>query len=157
MADVSFRGATRYYAGVDRPAVDRLDLSVADGEFLVLVGPSGCGKSTTLRMLAGLEGVDEGQVWIGDRDVTAPLPPLACAAATWLRSSGRIMPAKFAPASVSGTVLMFMAGEPMNPATNTLPGWSYSARGVSTCWRTPSSRTATRWPIVMASIWSCVT
>ncbi|HTI27322.1 MAG TPA: sn-glycerol-3-phosphate ABC transporter ATP-binding protein UgpC [Kutzneria sp.] len=74
MADVSFRGATRYYAGVDRPAVDRLDLEVADGEFLVLVGPSGCGKSTTLRMLAGLEGVDEGQVWIGDRDVTA-LPP----------------------------------------------------------------------------------
>ena len=74
MAGVSFRGTTRYYAGVDRPAVDGLDLEVADGEFLVLVGPSGCGKSTTLRMLAGLEGVDDGQVWIGDRDVTH-LPP----------------------------------------------------------------------------------
>ena len=76
MATVSFRGTTRYYAGVDRPAVDALDLEVADGEFLVLVGPSGCGKSTTLRMLAGLEGVDEGQVWIGDRDVTE-MPPKA--------------------------------------------------------------------------------
>ncbi|GAA0631305.1 sn-glycerol-3-phosphate ABC transporter ATP-binding protein UgpC [Kutzneria viridogrisea] len=74
MATVSFKGTTRYYAGVDRPAVDRLDLEVADGEFLVLVGPSGCGKSTTLRMLAGLEGVDEGQLWIGDRDATN-LPP----------------------------------------------------------------------------------
>ncbi|MEC3977153.1 ABC transporter ATP-binding protein [Amycolatopsis sp. H20-H5] len=74
MATVSFRDTTRYYAGVDRPAVDGLDLEVADGEFLVLVGPSGCGKSTTLRMLAGLEGVDYGQIHIGDRDVT-DLPP----------------------------------------------------------------------------------
>ncbi|TCO60909.1 ABC transporter ATP-binding protein [Actinocrispum wychmicini] len=70
MATVSFRGATRYYAGNDKPAVDGLDLDVADGEFLVLVGPSGCGKSTTLRMLAGLEGVDDGEIWIGDRNVT---------------------------------------------------------------------------------------
>ncbi|RZQ61733.1 ABC transporter ATP-binding protein [Amycolatopsis suaedae] len=74
MATVSFRGATRYYAGNDEPAVRGLDLDVADGEFLVLVGPSGCGKSTTLRMLAGLEGVDEGSVWIGDRDVS-DVPP----------------------------------------------------------------------------------
>lgn len=70
MATVSFRGATRYYAGNDKPSVDGLDLEVADGEFLVLVGPSGCGKSTTLRMLAGLEGVDEGEIWIGDKNVT---------------------------------------------------------------------------------------
>src|SRR2546429_347850 len=74
MATVTFEGATRFYTGVDRPAVDQLDLEVEDGEFLVLVGPSGCGKSTTLRMLAGLEAVDGGNVFIGDRDVTN-LPP----------------------------------------------------------------------------------
>jgi multiple sugar transport system ATP-binding protein len=70
MATVTFDGATRTYSGLDRPAVDHLDLVVEDGEFLVLVGPSGCGKSTTLRMLAGLEPVDEGTIRIGDRDVT---------------------------------------------------------------------------------------
>ncbi|MFD9890117.1 ABC transporter ATP-binding protein [Amycolatopsis sp. NPDC059027] len=74
MSSVTFSDTTRYYAGVDRPAVDGLDLEVTDGEFLVLVGPSGCGKSTTLRMLAGLEGVDHGTIHIGDRDVTE-LPP----------------------------------------------------------------------------------
>ncbi|WP_410660027.1 ABC transporter ATP-binding protein [Amycolatopsis sp. lyj-112] len=74
MATVTFSDTTRFYAGVDRPAVDGLDLEVADGEFLVLVGPSGCGKSTTLRMLAGLEGIDDGSIHIGDRDVTE-LPP----------------------------------------------------------------------------------
>ena len=74
MAPVTLKGATRFYAGQDAPAVDALDLEVADGEFLVLVGPSGCGKSTTLRMVAGLEGVDEGGIAIGDRDVT-DLPP----------------------------------------------------------------------------------
>ncbi|MFI7676637.1 ABC transporter ATP-binding protein [Actinophytocola sp. NPDC049390] len=74
MATVTFDGASRYYAGTDRPAVDQLNLEVEDGEFLVLVGPSGCGKSTTLRMLAGLEGVDEGAIRIGEREVT-DLPP----------------------------------------------------------------------------------
>ena len=74
MATVTFAGATRTYRGLDHPAVDHLDLEIADGEFLVLVGPSGCGKSTTLRMLAGLEPVDEGTIHIGDRDVT-DVPP----------------------------------------------------------------------------------
>ena len=74
MATVTFDGASRFYAGTDRPAVDQLNLEVEDGEFLVLVGPSGCGKSTTLRMLAGLEGVDEGAIRIGEREVT-DLPP----------------------------------------------------------------------------------
>ncbi|MBC7442378.1 MAG: ATP-binding cassette domain-containing protein, partial [Ramlibacter sp.] len=58
MASVTFDKATRLYPGSTRPAVDHLDLWVADGEFLVLVGPSGCGKSTSLRMLAGLEEVN---------------------------------------------------------------------------------------------------
>ena len=74
MATVHFDHASRIYPGTTRPAVDALELQVDDGEFLVLVGPSGCGKSTTLRMLAGLEAIDLGRVWIGDRDVTFLTP-----------------------------------------------------------------------------------
>ena len=74
MASVTFDKATRLYPGSTRPAVDALDLSVADGEFLVLVGPSGCGKSTSLRMLAGLEEVNDGNILIGERNVT-DVPP----------------------------------------------------------------------------------
>ena len=74
MASVTFDHATRLYPGSTRPAVDALDLKVADGEFLVLVGPSGCGKSTSLRMLAGLEEVNDGSILIGDRNVT-DVPP----------------------------------------------------------------------------------
>jgi multiple sugar transport system ATP-binding protein len=74
MATVSYDKATRTYPGSDIPAVDKLELEITDGEFMVLVGPSGCGKSTSLRMLAGLEEINEGAVRIGDRDVTH-LPP----------------------------------------------------------------------------------
>ncbi|NBS85614.1 MAG: sn-glycerol-3-phosphate ABC transporter ATP-binding protein UgpC [Micrococcales bacterium] len=74
MASVTFSQATRLYPGGTRPAVNAIDLLVKDGEFLVLVGPSGCGKTTTLRMLAGLEEVNEGNILIGDRDVTQ-VPP----------------------------------------------------------------------------------
>jgi multiple sugar transport system ATP-binding protein len=74
MASVKFQQATRTYPGGAVPAVDSIDLDIADGEFLVLVGPSGCGKSTTLRMLAGLEEVNAGKILIGDRDVTN-IPP----------------------------------------------------------------------------------
>ena len=74
MADVRFEQATRVYPGSDIPAVDRLDLHIDDGEFMVLVGPSGSGKSTALRMLAGLEDVDEGGIWVGGRDVTYARP-----------------------------------------------------------------------------------
>ena len=74
MASITFDHATRRYPGATHPAVDALSLDIADGEFLVLVGPSGCGKSTSLRMLAGLEDVDDGAIRIGDRDVTH-LPP----------------------------------------------------------------------------------
>jgi oligopeptide/dipeptide ABC transporter ATP-binding protein len=55
-------------------AVDDVTLTIADGEFMVLVGPSGCGKSTLLRMIAGLEGVSGGTIHIGDRDVTEVAP-----------------------------------------------------------------------------------
>ncbi|NKX52412.1 ATP-binding cassette domain-containing protein, partial [Arthrobacter deserti] len=74
MASVTFDQATRVYPGTDRPAVDKLELEIAGGEFLVLVGPSGCGKSTSLRMLAGLEEVSSGRILIGDRDVTDVSP-----------------------------------------------------------------------------------
>jgi multiple sugar transport system ATP-binding protein len=74
MTTIRFDQATRRFPGSERPAVNALDLEIDDGEFLVLVGPSGSGKSTALRMVAGLEEVDEGRIWIGDRDVT-DLPP----------------------------------------------------------------------------------
>ncbi|KAB1660228.1 sn-glycerol-3-phosphate ABC transporter ATP-binding protein UgpC [Pseudoclavibacter chungangensis] len=74
MATVTFDGVSRTYPGADHPSVSNLDLDIGDGEFLVLVGPSGCGKSTTLRMLAGLEEVNDGQILIGERDVT-DMPP----------------------------------------------------------------------------------
>jgi multiple sugar transport system ATP-binding protein len=74
MASVTYETASRLYPGSDKPAVDRLDLEIADGELMVFVGPSGCGKSTSLRMLAGLEEVTEGRILIGDRDITN-LPP----------------------------------------------------------------------------------
>jgi multiple sugar transport system ATP-binding protein len=74
MAKVVYDNASRIYPGSERPAVDSLNLDIADGEFLVLVGPSGCGKSTSLRMLAGLEEIDQGRILIGDRDVT-DVPP----------------------------------------------------------------------------------
>jgi multiple sugar transport system ATP-binding protein len=58
----------------DVVAVDGLDLTVRDGEFLVVVGPSGCGKSTTLRLLAGLETATDGEIRMDDRDVTGTEP-----------------------------------------------------------------------------------
>jgi len=70
MADVRYEQASRIYDGTDAPAVDALELHISDGEFLVLVGPSGSGKTTALRMLAGLEPVDAGAIFIGGRDVT---------------------------------------------------------------------------------------
>ncbi|HVD87738.1 MAG TPA: sn-glycerol-3-phosphate ABC transporter ATP-binding protein UgpC [Jatrophihabitantaceae bacterium] len=74
MAGVKFIDATRVYPGATVPSVNKLNLDIPDGEFCVLVGPSGSGKSTALRMLAGLEDVDLGAIYIGDRDVSN-LPP----------------------------------------------------------------------------------
>jgi multiple sugar transport system ATP-binding protein len=74
MAGVRFEKAQRWYPGADEAAVPGIDLEIDDGEFMVLVGPSGCGKSTTLRMLAGLEEVNSGKIFIGDREVTN-IPP----------------------------------------------------------------------------------
>src|SRR5256885_10660157 len=74
MAQVEYRQATRIYPGTNTPAVSSLDLDIQDGEFMVLVGPSGSGKTTALRMLAGLEAVDAGEILIDGQDVT-DVPP----------------------------------------------------------------------------------
>jgi len=74
MAEVVFDQASRIYTSGAKPAVDKLDLTVTDGELVVLVGPSGSGKSTALRMLAGLESIDAGSVRIDGRDVV-DVPP----------------------------------------------------------------------------------
>jgi multiple sugar transport system ATP-binding protein len=73
MAKIVLEGVTKVF-GSDVVAVNDFSLDIGDGEFMVLVGPSGCGKSTILRVLAGLEEVTAGEVYIGDRQVT-DLPP----------------------------------------------------------------------------------
>jgi multiple sugar transport system ATP-binding protein len=74
MAGVNYLEASRLYPGNPVPAVNKLNLDVQEGEFMVLVGPSGSGKSTALRMLAGLEDVDQGAIHIGGKDVSH-MPP----------------------------------------------------------------------------------
>src|SRR5829696_528337 len=78
MATVTLRGVSKTYpaSGQGKPAaaVKSVDLEINDGEFVVLVGPSGCGKTTTLRMIAGLEEVSEGEIQIGSRVVNR-VPP----------------------------------------------------------------------------------
>ena len=74
MAEISLRGVHKRFG--EQTAVDGIDLAVADGEFMVVLGPTGAGKTTTLRLIAGLEKPDEGEIRIGDRDVTGE-PPAA--------------------------------------------------------------------------------
>ena len=69
MAAITYRNASCIYEGSDKLAVDSLNLDINDGEFVVLVGPSGSGKSTALRMLAGLEDIDDGTIEIGGKDM----------------------------------------------------------------------------------------
>jgi len=73
-ADVRFINAMRVYTKDAVPAVNDLNLDIRDGEFMILVGPSGSGKSTALRMLAGLEPVDDGEIHIGGDDVSRIAP-----------------------------------------------------------------------------------
>ena len=73
MGGIGLDHVSKLFPG-DVLAVDDVDLSIAEGEFMVLVGPSGCGKSTLLRMIAGLEGVSAGKIHIGERDVTELAP-----------------------------------------------------------------------------------
>jgi multiple sugar transport system ATP-binding protein len=73
VASVKFDGVTKRFPG-GQVAVDDLNLDVRDGEFMILVGPSGCGKSTTLRLLAGLEDADEGEIMV-DGEVVNDVAP----------------------------------------------------------------------------------
>ena len=74
MVEVRLEDLKKYFDNGKVKAVNGLNLTIKDGEFLVLLGPSGCGKTTTLRMISGLEEPTEGKIWFGDRDVTY-LPP----------------------------------------------------------------------------------
>ncbi|MNH90422.1 Trehalose import ATP-binding protein SugC [compost metagenome] len=74
MAGVRLEHIYKKYAGSDKATVVDVNLDIKDKEFLVLVGPSGCGKSTTLRMIAGLEEISEGKLYIGDRVVNDVAP-----------------------------------------------------------------------------------
>jgi multiple sugar transport system ATP-binding protein len=69
MPRIRLEGLVKRYGSVE--VLHGIDLDMAEHEFTVLVGPSGCGKSTTLRMIAGLESVSDGRIWMGDREVGA--------------------------------------------------------------------------------------
>jgi multiple sugar transport system ATP-binding protein len=69
MATVSLKKLSKRYSGTESLAVDSVSLEVAHGEFMVLLGPSGCGKSTTLRMVAGLESISDGELLIDGKRV----------------------------------------------------------------------------------------
>ena len=72
MASVSLKNLNKYFGNT--LVVNNVSVDISDGEFLVFVGPSGCGKTTTLRMVAGLESISNGEIQIGDRTVNH-LPP----------------------------------------------------------------------------------
>src|SRR6476620_8776542 len=72
MADIKLTGVKKTYAKLQ--VIHGVDVTIADGEFIVIVGPSGCGKSTLLRMIAGLETISEGEIAIGGRVVNEVEP-----------------------------------------------------------------------------------
>ncbi|HEX7056354.1 MAG TPA: sn-glycerol-3-phosphate ABC transporter ATP-binding protein UgpC [Bacilli bacterium] len=74
MAGLRLNNVYKIYPGSETPSVSDFNLEIKDKEFLVLVGPSGCGKSTTLRMIAGLEEISKGELYIGDRLVNDVAP-----------------------------------------------------------------------------------
>ena len=73
MASLSLQHVYKKYEG-GVVAVSDFNLEISDKEFIILVGPSGCGKSTTLRMIAGLEDISEGEIYIDDRLINDVLP-----------------------------------------------------------------------------------
>ena len=74
MATLTLKNISKQYKNDDHATLRSIDLTVTDDDFLVLLGPSSCGKTTLLRMIAGLIAPTEGEIWIGDRNIT-DLPP----------------------------------------------------------------------------------
>ena len=74
MASISCQHIYKIYPGATAPAVTDFNLEIQDKEFIIFVGPSGCGKSTTLRMIAGLEEISKGEMYIGCLLYTSPSP-----------------------------------------------------------------------------------
>ncbi|MEM8747725.1 MAG: ATP-binding cassette domain-containing protein, partial [Actinomycetota bacterium] len=74
MSYVSLHNLTKIYPGNAEPSVSDLSLDIEEGEFVVFVGPSGCGKSTALRMVAGLESITAGQLYIAGENMTVVSP-----------------------------------------------------------------------------------
>ena len=74
MASISCQHIYKIYPGATAPAVTDFNLEIQDKEFIIFVGPSGCGKSTTLRMIAGLEEISKGEMYIGGRLIN-DVPP----------------------------------------------------------------------------------
>jgi ABC-type sugar transport system ATPase subunit len=92
MAELSLAGVRKRYDDVE--VVHVVDLEGEDREFVVFVGPSGCGKSTLLRMIAGLEGISDGEIRIGGEVVNAVAPSRRRTAAwPWYSSSSPSLPA----------------------------------------------------------------
>ena len=72
MADIELKSVEKWFGATQ--VVKGVDLAIETGEFIIFVGPSGCGKSTLLRMIAGLEEISRGEVWVAGRDATAEPP-----------------------------------------------------------------------------------
>src|SRR5438094_10278947 len=111
-AGVEIRQLHKRFKGGDHDAVDGVDLSIREGELLVLLGPSGCGKTTLLRMIAGLEHPNAGEIYIGGRRVDHSVPPRARGIAMVLQSY-----ALYPPRTVVGNIPFQLQAAPA-----TLPG-----------------------------------
>ena len=107
MADVTLRKVVKRYDEVE--AVRGIDLDIADHEFVVLVGPSGCGKSTTLRMIAGLEDISDGDIMIGYfASIPKELDEAAIIdGASWFQTLTRIFIPVALPGLIAATIFAF--------------------------------------------------
>ena len=84
MASISCQHIYKIYPGATAPSVTDFNLEIQDKEFIIFVGPSGCGKSTTLRMIAGLEEISKGEMYIGGRLINdVPPKDRRCTSRPW--------------------------------------------------------------------------